>query len=349
MKPLKKKMIISLYSALILVMLFTSCNAFSLSASDQNRLSISGIPADATATLTPFLPVASTATPLYTRTPIVSNTPTLTPTYFTPTPVPWNYGLEYPEDQVRIAVLGSDYRPSSGFRTDVIMIVSINPKDESATVLSFPRDLYVDVPGHGDSRINTAFSYGGIELFNATMQKNFGFQVDYYVLTNMQGFVSIIDNLGGINVNAAAGLSDKCDLSFAVDGICGVGPGVVHMDGATTLWYVRSRYSTSDFDRARRQQEVIAAIVNRMLSFDILVKIPSLYSIYSANVDTNIDLDTVLKLAPLAPTLMDSDKVRRYAISVDQTTAYVTPSGGQVLLPNYDDIYPILIDAFYTP
>jgi polyisoprenyl-teichoic acid--peptidoglycan teichoic acid transferase len=349
MKTLKKTIVIGILIMLMMALILSACNFLASITGDSNKVSISSIPTDATVTLTPFLPVASTPTPLATRTPVMTNTPTLTPTYFTPTPVPWNYGLEYPENQVRIALLGSDYRPSSGFRTDVIMIVSINPEDGTATVISFPRDLYVTVPGHGESRINTAYSYGGIELFNATMQENFGFQVDYYVITNMQGFVAIIDNLGGINVNAASYISDKCDLPMAVEGYCGVGPGTVHMDGATALWYVRSRYSSSDFDRTRRAQEIIAAVLDRLLSFDVLSKIPNLYSIYSANVETNIDLDTVIQLAPLAPSLTQSNNVRRYAISYEQTQSYMTPSGGQVLLPLYDQIYPILKDALYTP
>ncbi|MBI9050063.1 MAG: LCP family protein [Anaerolineaceae bacterium] len=349
MKKIKKLFLRSIPLVLVAVFLLSACSEISSANISQSNGVINEVPKDATATLTPFLPVASTVTPLATRTPLVTNTPTLTPTRLTPTPLPWNYGLESPEGQVRFAIFGSDYRPSSGFRTDVIMIVSINPEEKTATVVSFPRDLYVTVPGRGEQRINTAFSYGGIELFNATMQENFGFQVDYFVITNFTGFVNIIDNLGGIDVNATANLSDKCDLPFAVNGYCSVGPGTVHMDGRTALWYARSRYSTSDFDRTRRAQEIILAILNRLLRFDVISKIPSLYNIYSANVETNIDLATVLSLAPLAPTLAKSENTRSFAISVDQTTAYRTPSGGAVLLPNYDKIYPMLKEALYTP
>jgi LCP family protein required for cell wall assembly len=289
-------------------------------------------------------------------TPEVISVPTVAPG-FTPTlpdnvvqdPLAWNYGLTVPEGQIRIALLGSDYRPKGGFRTDILMIVSINPKDKTATVVSFPRDLYVRMPGRDQERINTAFAYGGFDLFNAMLQENFGFQVDYYVMTNFTGFVNIIDSLGGIEVNSAQSFSDKCDLPESSNGYCSVGVGMEHMDGATALWYARSRYTTSDFDRARRSQEIIQAVFNRLLQFDVIKQIPSLYSIYAANVETNLDLATVAKLAPLAPTIAQSSNIHSYAVSTKDVTPYTTPSGGAVQLPIYENIYAILKDALYTP
>ena len=264
-------------------------------------------------------------------------------------PMAWNYGLIEPEGQIKIALLGSDYRPKGGFRTDIIMIVSINPEDKTASVVSFPRDLYVQVPGRDQQRINTAFTYGGFELFNATLQENFGFQADYYVMTNFSGFVNIIDNLGGIEVNAAQSFSDKCDLPSASNGYCNVSAGTVHMDGDMALWYARARYSTSDFDRSRRSQEIIQALLNRMLRFDVVKKIPSLYDIYAENVETNLDLATVVKLAPLAATISQGSNTRSYAIGTEDVTPYTTPSGGAVQQPIYENIYAILKDALYTP
>jgi polyisoprenyl-teichoic acid--peptidoglycan teichoic acid transferase len=350
MHDIKKTLSKVLFLFLIVSMSTSACSSISsaLPASPQN-IAYLGASSDGTATLTPFLPVAATASLAATATPLVSNTPTITATFNTPTPVPWNYGLKFPEGQIRIALFGSDYRPSSGYRTDVIIIVSINPKDGTATAISFPRDLYVTIPGKGEERINTAFSYGGLELFNATMQQNFGFQVDYYVMTNFTGFISIIDNLGGIDVNAAFNFSDKCDLPSAVGGYCNITAGTVHMDGKMALWYVRARYTTSDFDRTRRAQEVVLAIFNRMLRFDIVSKIPSMYSIYKANVETNLDLQTVVALAPAAATIAQDGKHRTYTISTDQVTSYTTTGGAAVLLPNYDEIYPILKQALYTP
>ncbi len=338
------------FTVIILSLLLSSCSGIATYFTGNSRaMQLVTAPLDSTATLTPFLPVASTPTSNSTPTPLISNTPTLTPTYFTPTPLPWNYGLKEPEGQIRIALLGSDYRPSGGFRTDVIMIVSINPESKTATVVSFPRDLYVRMPGHDQERINTAFTYGGFDLFNATLQENFGFQADYYVMTNFTGFVNIIDNLGGIDVNSGQAFSDKCDLPGSSNGYCSVGVGNVHMNGAKALWYARARYTSSDFDRTRRAQEIILAIFNRLLRFDVITKIPSLYNIYSANVETNLDLATVVKLAPLAPSIAQGSNTRSYAVSSGEVTPYTTPGGGAVLLPNYEKIYAILKNALFTP
>jgi anionic cell wall polymer biosynthesis LytR-Cps2A-Psr (LCP) family protein len=121
------------------------------------------------------------------------------------------------------------------------------------------------------------------------------------------------------------------------------------MDGATALWYSRSRYSSSDFDRTRIAQEIIQAITTRLLRLDVINKIPNLYSIYSANVETNIDLTTVIKLVPLAPALMQSENTRTYAVGPEEITPYTTTGGGAVLLPNYDAIYALLKEAIFTP
>jgi LCP family protein required for cell wall assembly len=283
---------------------------------------------------------------------IPSMAPSLTPTLSSNVvldPSAWNYGLTEPEGQIRIALLGSDYRPAAGFRTDTIMIVSINPEDKSATVVSFPRDLYVRMPGRDQERINTAFTYGGFELFNAMLQENFGFQVDYYVMTNFNGFVNIIDSLDGIEVKVSQSFSDKCDLPDASNGYCSVKAGTVHMDGDTALWYARSRYTSSDFDRSRRSQEIAQAVYKRLLSFDVIKKIPSMYSAYSDNVETNLDLATVSKLAPLAPTIAQNNNIRSYTIGTKEVTPHTTPYGGAVQLPIYENIFDILKDALYTP
>ena len=100
--------------------------------------------------------------------------------------------------------MGSDYRPSSGYRTDVMMLVSINPKQGNVSVVSFPRDLWVTIPGVGEERLNTAQPKGGISLMADTLEYNFGVRPDRYILTNFQGFKNIVDILGGIEVQTSS-------------------------------------------------------------------------------------------------------------------------------------------------
>jgi len=120
-----------------------------------------------------------------------------------------------------------------------------------------------------------------------------------------------------------------------------------HMDGETALWYSRSRYSTSDFDRTRRQQEVIMALFERILSLNGIEKAPELYNIYSENVTTNLTWQDFAPLVPLAAQLSDTSRIQHYYIGPAQVTSWTTPGGAQVLLPNYDAINVVLWQALY--
>jgi LCP family protein required for cell wall assembly len=298
---------------------------------DQNANS--GVP-----TPTPFLPDLSGFNP-------VGN-------LFTPTPVTpegVSLGLERPVGQVNILLLGSDWRPGQGSRTDVIMLLSLIPDQGTATLTSFPRDLYVNIPGYGYERINVVQAYGGFELMQQTFVEVFDAPVDYYMLTNFTGFTGIIDTLGGITVNAAFGLTDRCDLPQAVEKDCSVPAGRVNMNGETALWYVRSRYTTDDFDRTRRAQEVIIAIAQKTMSLNALSQAGELYQLFRNSVETNLPLDVIVKLLPLASDIMRQPSIlQRYAITEKEITHFTVPvTHARVLLPDYDAIAEIIRKALY--
>ncbi len=311
---------------------------------------------NATQTPTPFQPV--TSTPKFTVVAPPTATSTVTPTVkatatksgpgpVAPTDVP--VLGKYPDGQVRILVLGSDARPTGGFRTDIIMLVTINPKQGTATVLSLPRDLWVDLPGWGANRVNTAMVYGGFSLMASTLESNLGVRPTNYIMTTFNGFTQIIDSLGGVDVTASKALTDKC--SFTASGYCTVKAGVTHMNGQYSLWYVRSRYSTSDFDRERRSQEVLQALFTKLMSVNAITRIPEMFDIYRKNVETNLSLSDIVGLAPVASSLIaDPSKIRRYTVGPGQVADWVVPgSGAMVLLPNYALIRPIIMDAIFTP
>lgn len=294
---------------------------------------------NATSTPTPFAPGSSTTTQVSgntsTASPSASPTATVRPT------------LAVSEDHVKILLLGSDWRPESGYRTDTIMLVSINKKTGATSVVSFPRDLFVTLPGYRQERINVAQPLGGFDLTQKTFEYNFGFTPDYFVMTNFQGFISIIDSLGGVDVYVPWVLADSCNLpSKDEEGNCSIGPGTVHMDGATALWYVRSRKSTSDFDRTRRSQDVMKAAFVKLMNLNAIARLPDLYSAFKSSVVTNLPLDVVISLGRFAPDLLsNSDKIHQYAIGPNDVWAWVTPEGAQVLLPNPDKIQPLLEEA----
>jgi polyisoprenyl-teichoic acid--peptidoglycan teichoic acid transferase len=300
---------------------------------------------NATATPTPFMPVAQTQVATPTEIPATATLPSASSES---TPVALIDRLKRPDGQVNILLFGSDFRPNAGFRTDVIMLVSLNTKKGTASVISFPRDLYVNIPGWEMNRINTAQQHGGFALTVDTFEYNFGVTPDHYVMTNFDGFKGIINTLGGIDIEASQGLSDKCDLPQAYGGYCNISPGTHHMDGATALWYVRSRYSTSDFDRTRRAQEVIQGVFVKLLSLDAITRAPDLWNQFKSSVETDMTLTDVLGLLPLASKLSDTSQVKRYVIGPQQVTSWRTDAGAQVLLPHQDEIWEIIKEAVYN-
>jgi LCP family protein required for cell wall assembly len=262
------------------------------------------------------------------------------------TPSPTQRSFQKPEGQVNILLLGSDLRANDGgFRTDTIIWVSLNPKDGFVSAISFPRDLYVQIPGYGENRINTAFGRGGFDLLADTMEINFGVRPDNYVLIHMDGFTSVINDLGGINVEAEQNLTDTCARWINQSGWCSVGPGSVHMNADVALWYVRSRYSTNDVDRARRAQEVVKAIFKRLMSLDVILKVPDLYNAYTSYVQTDVELGKVISLLPLAKSIYEQGDIRNYVVGFDMAYSWITTAGANVLVPDKALIQELMIEA----
>lgn len=342
--------------ALILFLVSTACSIPSAAAPTPSatpravaQLLVRAGP-DSTATPTPFQPVGPTSTPMPSATPTATPLPTETPIPEEPTetPVPTIDVESLPEGTVSLVILGSDWRPSSGFRTDVMVLVSINARLGKVSAVSFPRDLYVTIPGWTTQRINTAFAHGGFSMLADTLETNFGVRPQFYIMTNFQGFIDIINSLGGIRVDVGQTLTDKCDLPQAVNTYCTVEPGVIQMDGDTALWYVRSRYSSSDFDRLRRAQEVLYGIFGKIMSLDAISRLPDLYNTYKSSVETNLSIDDILPLLPVASQILNNpNRIQRFTIGPGLVCPYWTPDGAAVLLPDYGAIYLIIQDALF--
>jgi LCP family protein required for cell wall assembly len=300
----------------------------------------------ATSTPTPFQPLANTPTPRFSPTPSITPTPEIADYPGAPRAP----RLIEPDGMITILIMGSDYRPSSGFRTDVIMLAFLNPRLGTVSVVSFPRDLWVYIPGWQMGRINTAFPHGGFGAMQDTLEYNLGVKPDFYIMTNFDGFRNIVNTLGGIEVNTAKRLSDSCEIPpGSGTRWCSVGPGVMHMDGDTALWYVRSRYSTSDFERGRRAQEVMQALFLKLISVNAITRAPELFNQFAATVDTNLGLTDILPLLTLASQLGDTSGVMRYTIDTNHVTAWTTPGGGSVQLPKIEAIQAVLKQALGIP
>jgi len=280
-----------------------------------------------------------------------------------PTPIPPpSAQLVFDRQVVNILLLGSDRRPqSSSFRTDVLIIVSIHPEKGAVAMLSVPRDLYVYLPGYSMQRINTAFSLGetigypggGPALLADTIRYNLGIPIHHFARVEMDGFSRIVDTLGGVEVNVTCSYRDwRLKEPYLNPNVAQnwrlytVTSGVVHMDGDLALWYARSRSLSSDFDRSRRQQEVLRAIYRQVLSFNLIPQLPALYSELSETVSTDIGLTDLLTLAPLSARIGSAD-IRSRFIGRDEVTSWRVPvSGAQVLVPNPASLQALVASAF---
>jgi polyisoprenyl-teichoic acid--peptidoglycan teichoic acid transferase len=318
---------------------------------------------NATATATPFQPIDPTPTYIPTSFPTQTLEPSPTSSYIEGRTKTWaDYAgptvwpdinippptgiFSQPGNQVNILLLGSDQRPyTGGFRTDTIVLLTLNPGEGTANLTSFPRDLYVYIPGWTINRINTAFGFGGFDSLATTFEYNFGVHPDYYVLINFWSFEDAIDNLGGLNVEISKPL---CDHRDNYGQYC-VSESIEYMDGETALWYVRSRYTTSDFDRGRRQQEVIKAGFKKLLSLDGITRAPELFEIYKRSVTTDISFDVVTSMLPLATRLGDTGQINNYFIGPQQVYDFVNYSGAQVLVPIRDAVMDIMRQALNSP
>lgn len=264
---------------------------------------------------------------------------------FTPTPVPVIPVGELPDNQMNILLLGVDDFGENNFRTDVIMLLSINPKHKTVSIISFPRDLYVTIPGYWSNRINTAWALGGFPLLQDTFEVNFGIRPENYMMVNYNGFKDVVNSIDGIDINVSEELQDSCSIDPS--GWCILEPGEHHMDGASALWYSRSRLTTSDFDRNRRSQEVVIAIFRKAVNLNMLTKVPELYGLYREYVDTDIQLAQILPLLPMAKPLMNMENIRRFSVGPEMVSNWITYEGAMVLLPNNWAISEMLSEALY--
>ncbi len=266
------------------------------------------------------------------------------------------------EDRINILLVGIDRRngDSWGHLTDTMIVVTIDPVNKEAGMMSIPRDLYLTIPGAGEDRINTANSAGyrikypggGPSLLKHTIETNFSIPIDYYIMIDFTGFQKVVDTLGGIDVKVPKTLHDtmypvpKPGDPHAY-GTVHFDPGLQHMNGERALQYARSRMSTSDFDRATRQQLILLAIREKALNINILPKLPSLAATMGNMVKTDMTLDEMIELAALGPQINLSN-IQQLVIQKPMVYGYRTPKGAAVQLPKWDLIHAAVADMFYS-
>ena len=245
---------------------------------------------------------------------------------------------------VNVLLVGQDTRdPGQRARSDSMIILSMNSNSKRLCMTSIMRDLYVQIPGYSNNKINAAYAFGGFELLDKTIETNFGIHIDYNVEVDFNGFMHIIDALGGIDIklNEAEvaymdGSSEYSDYSLQ-DPTPGLSVGYNHLDGEAALKYARIRYvrtdnSHDDFGRTERQRVVIQTIFQQVRQ-QPWTELLNLYNAVVGDITTDMTNDQILSIGLTAYNL-GADSISEYRIPEDNSYSGQRVHGMAVLVPN---------------
>ncbi len=263
-------------------------------------------------------------------------------------------------ERINVLLLGIDRREGEigPWRTDTMIVATLDPKTKSAAMLTIPRDLYVPIPapGAGENRINTANFYGeqtnypggGPALAKKTVEYNFAIPIHYYILIDFNGFRKIIDALGGIDINVPKPIDDP-EYPTEDYGIMRlqIPAGMQHMDGELALKYARTRHVDSDFGRSQRQMQVILAARDKALKTNALAQAPQLMQQLRDTIETDMAPEQILALAPIAAQVR-ADNIKTRAIDLDMAYEIKLNTGAQVLWPDREKIGVMIKELFST-
>lgn len=272
-----------------------------------------------------------------------------------PEPQPWDGA-----SRVTVLVMGLDYRDWQAGegppRTDTMILLTLDPLARTAGMLSVPRDLWVSIPGFKYGKINTAYQLGeayqlpggGAALAMKTVSEFIGVPIDFYAQVDFGTFIKFIDEIGGVKLDVPEPITVDLlgDNTFKK-----LKPGVQVLTGEIALAYARARKTEGgDFDRSQRQQQVIMAIRDRLIEFDMLPmlisKAPTLYQELSSGIHTNLTLDQAIRLAWTAQQI-PKENIKSGIIGTAHVNFVKTPDGLDALKPLTDQIR-LLRDEIFT-
>lgn len=253
-----------------------------------------------------------------------------------------------------------------GTLADTVILLSIKPKEKKAAMVSIPRDLYVPIAGNGYGKINSAHSYGeskpgqtggGATVLKKTVSDVFDVPIHYYIRADFAGFQKLVDSLGGVTIDVPKAINDPFYPDSKMIGYTTfrISKGTQTIDGATALKYARSRHSTSDFDRAKRQQQLLVAIKDKALSAGVLSnpkKLVDIFNILGDHIRTDLSIQELEHLVQLSKDF-NSNNISQTVLDngPDGPLVASTGSGGYYLKPktgNYRELQRIVQQVFNT-
>ena len=223
-----------------------------------------------------------------------------------------------------VLVLGVDRRPEGssveGSRADTVMVARITPRNGNVKVLSVPRDLMVEIEPGVEDRINAAYSYGGVEQMTSTVERATGISVDRYAVVDFEGFRDIVDAVDGLAVEIRGEMPPGRDMQ-----------GTQTLDGEQALFYARYRGTPGgDLDRIARQQQLVGALREKLISWGTVSKLPEIMEAIHGNLETDLGLLQNVSLARSLMNAEDASSFEAFQLAGNPTTL---PDGRQVLVP----------------
>ena len=260
------------------------------------------------------------------------------------------------DDVVNILLIGQDRRPGEGrARSDAMIIASINKTDKTIKLTSLMRDMYVQIPGYSDNRINAAYAFGGMETLDATIKENFDIDIDGNIEVDFSGFKDVIDSIGGIDMEIDADEIDVMnDYVRDINRQTGENTesslvtqaGMQHLNGTQALAYSRIRYvGNGDFGRTERQRKVLMAAFDEVSNLSI-PEMLSLADTVLPLLTTDMSSGDLIRLATDVLTLGISD-IETHNIPEDASYRSASIRGMSVLVPDLDSCRRVLQEIIY--
>ncbi len=220
-------------------------------------------------------------------------------------------------ERLNILAVGTDSTETQG-RADTILILSVDPKTKDTVLFSIPRDIRVMIPGRGMDKINHAFAYGGIDLLEKSVEDFVGISINYYGVVDFEGFRYIIDALDGVDIYVEKNMYYIDRAGSLKINLCS---GQQKLDGEKALEYVRFRADAmGDLGRIQRQQKLINAVIEKLLNFESITKIPIIIDSLTDYIKTNIKSNELISLAKL---MKDVDRTKIWVETIKGEPQYI--------------------------
>lgn len=280
--------------------------------------------------------------------------PTFTGVTIDPSDVTWNTQdtIDQGEHVINILLIGQDRRSGQGRqRSDAMILCTVNTDTKTLTMTSFMRDMYVQIPGYSDDRINACYQLGGMETLDACLEVNFGVQVDGNVEVDFYGFMDLIDMLGGVDIELTQSEANylnkrgNWDVDNSTAWQWNLTAGVNHLTGEQALAYARTRYvGNGDFERTERQRKVISAVVEQCRGLSIS-ELNNLLKAALPLLTTDLSNSEIISYASQVFTILPELQIVTQRIPADGTYKSASIRGMSVLVPDLEANRKLLEDS----